>query len=211
MKTDKKALILDSAEQLMTQMTSEELTINLIASNAGIGKGSIYYYFKSKEEIIGAVIERCYKKAIREYFSVINSHSASIEKFRALFECLIRKEFHNKQQNIMVSLHLRESLMLNYKMKLAAIEVVSPILTDILRQGIDEGTMQSDTPVESAEIIVATITFLLDGSIFPYNRNKMKNKLKILANVLDTCLHTPTGSFDFLYKDLYNSLDKTRS
>ena len=202
MKKDKKALILDSAEQLMTQMTSEELTINLIAANAGIGKGSIYYYFKSKEEIIAAVIERCYKKAIREYFSVIDSHSAAIEKFRALFDCLIRKEFHNKQQNIIVSLHLRESLMLNYKMKLASIEVVSPILTDILRQGIEEGTIITDTPEESAEIIVATLTFLLDGSVFPHDEKKKKNKLKILAKVLDTCLHTPPGSFDFLYENI---------
>ena len=202
MKKDKKALILDSAEQLMTQMTSEELTIILIAANAGIGKGSIYYYFKSKEEIIAAVIERCYKKAIREYFSVIDSHSAAIEKFRALFDCLIRKEFHNKQQNIIVSLHLRESLMLNYKMKLASIEVVSPILTDILRQGIEEGTIITDTPEESAEIIVATLTFLLDGSVFPHDEKKKKNKLKILAKVLDTCLHTPPGSFDFLYENI---------
>ena len=59
MKTDKKSLILDSAEQLMTKMTDEEGTVNLIAKNAGIGKGSVYYYFKSKEEIISEVIERC--------------------------------------------------------------------------------------------------------------------------------------------------------
>lgn len=202
MKTDKKNLILDSAEQLMTQMTSEELTVNLIAENAQIGKGSIYYYFNSKEEIVSAVIERCYKKVIREYFSVINSHATAIEKFQSLFRCLIRKEFHNRQQNIMVSLHLRESLMLNNKMKLSAIDVVSPILTDILKQGITEGTIFTDTPEESAEIIVATLTFLLDGSVFPQDEQKKKNKLKIIAKVLDTCLHTPPGSFDFLYENL---------
>lgn len=201
MKTDKKSLILDSAEQLMTKMTDEEVTVNLIAKNAGIGKGSVYYYFKSKEEIISEVIERCYKKAIREYFSVIHSHATALEKVKSLFQCLIRREFHNRQQNVIVSLHLHESLMLHNKMKLAAIEEVSPILTDILRQGIDEGTMFTDTPEESAEIIVAVITFLVDGSVFPPDERKMANKLKIIAKVLDICLHTPPGSFDFLYEN----------
>lgn len=186
----------------MTIMPSEDLTVNLIASNAGIGKGSIYYYFDSKEEIISAVIERSYKKAIREYFSVINSHASSLEKFKSLFNCMIRKEFHNRQRNIIVSLHLHESPMLHNKMKLAAIEEVSPIVTDILRQGIAEGTIITDTPEESAEIIVAVITFLMDTSVFPPDEKKMTNKLKIIAKVLDTCLHTPPGSFDFLYEDL---------
>lgn len=202
MKTDKKKLILDSAEQLLTQMSDEDVTIKLIADNAGIGKGSIYYYFESKEEIISAVMDRCYKKAVREYFSVINSHATALEKFKSLFQCLIRKEFHNRQQNVIISLHLHEDLMLHNKLKLSAIEEVSPILTDILRQGTAEGSMFTDTPEESAEIIVAVITFLMDSSVFPHDKRKMTNKLKIIAKVLDTCLRTPPGSFDFLYKEL---------
>lgn len=202
MKTDKKMLILESAEQLMTKMSAEDITINLIASNAGIGKGSIYYYFDSKEEIISAVIERSYKKAIREYFSEVNSHTTALEKIKSLFRCLAVKEFHNRQQNIIISLHLHESLMLHNKLKLVAIEEVSPILTDILRQGIAEGTIITDTPEESAEIIVAVITFMMDSSVFPHDKKKMTNKLKIIAKVLDICLHTTPGSFDFLYEDL---------
>lgn len=200
MKADKRELILSSAEQLMCIMPDSDISIQLIAKNAGIGKGSTYYYFNSKEEIISAVIERCYKKALHEYFSNINSHNTALEKIKSLFRCMIKKEFHDKQQNLIIKLHLHENLMLHNKMKLVAIEEVSPVLSELLKQGNAEGSISTDMPDESAEMIVAVITFLLDGSVFSSDDKKMRSKLKLFANVLETCLQTPHGSFDFLFE-----------
>lgn len=200
MKKDKKDLILDTTEKLMSVMPDTEITINMIAKNAGIGKGSVYYYFQSKDEILDAVIERCYKRALHEYFSDINVHSTAIEKIRCLFQSIIKKEFHDNQQNLMLTLHLHDDLMLHHKMKLVALEEVSPVLTDLLYQGIEEGTIITDTPEESAEMIVAVITFLFDTSLFPPDDKKYYNKLRIFAKVLETCLQTEPGSFDFLFQ-----------
>ena len=200
MKKDKKDLILDSTEKLMSVMPDSEITINMIAKNAGIGKGSVYYYFQSKDEILDAVIERCYKRALHEYFSDINVHSTAIEKIRCLFQSIIKKEFHDNQQNLMLTLHLHDDLMLHHKMKLVALEEVSPVLTDLLYQGIEEGTIITDTPEESAEMIVAVITFLFYTSVFPPDDKKYYNKLRIFAKVLETCLQTEPGSFDFLFQ-----------
>ena len=66
MKNDKKEQIFDAMEQLLLTIPSGEISVDAIAKQAGIGKGSIYYYFKSKDEILSAVIERSYRRAIRE-------------------------------------------------------------------------------------------------------------------------------------------------
>ena len=71
MKADKREIILDAAERLMMKTSQNDISVSLIAKEAGIGKGSIYYYFKSKEEIMYAVIERGYRKALHEYFQCI--------------------------------------------------------------------------------------------------------------------------------------------
>ncbi len=205
MKKDKKNLILDSTEKLMSIMPDSEITINMIAKNAGIGKGSIYYYFQSKDEILDAVIERCYKKALHEYFSDINVHLTALEKICCLFQSIIKKEFHDNQQNLIIMLHLHDDLMLHNKMKLVALEEVSPVLADLLKQGTEEGTISTDTPEESAEMIVAVITFLFDTSVFPTDDKKNLNKLRLFAKVLETCLHTEEGSFDFLFNASKNS------
>ncbi|MCI5605135.1 MAG: TetR/AcrR family transcriptional regulator [Clostridia bacterium] len=200
MKTNKRNLILDSAERLMFVMPDKDITINLIAKEAEIGKGSIYYYFRSKDEIINAVIERCYKKAIHEYFRAVNNYLTAVEKIKCLFQSMIKKEFHDNQQNFIIALHLNEDILLHNKMKQVAIDEVSPILTEILKQGVAEGSMLTDTPEESAEIIVGVLTFLLDDFSSTIDTHRTYNKLKILANVLETCLRTAEGSFNFLYE-----------
>ncbi|MGN1403810.1 MAG: TetR/AcrR family transcriptional regulator [Ruminococcus sp.] len=199
MKSDKKERILNATEQLMCVMPDREISVNLIAEKAGIGKGSVYYYFESKEEILYAVIERCYKKAIHEYFGGIQSEASALEKIKVLFQSMIKSEFHDNQKNLIRTLHLHESTLLHNQMKLVAIQELSPIMEDLLIQGIAEGSVYTETPKESAEMIVAVITFFLDNTVFPEDP-RMGVKLKIFSNVLDTCLHAAPGSFDFLWE-----------
>ena len=47
----KKDMILDAMQRLMNQNSAQSISVSDVAKEAGIGKGSIYYYFKSKEEI----------------------------------------------------------------------------------------------------------------------------------------------------------------
>ncbi|MGN0666669.1 MAG: TetR/AcrR family transcriptional regulator [Huintestinicola sp.] len=198
MKVDKKDLILDTTEQLMTQLPDSEISVSQIAKEAGIGKGSIYYYFESKEEIMYAVIERAYRKSIHEYFDSIDSSLPALEKIKMLFFSTVKREFNDKRVNLFRTLHLNDNLILHNYIKQIAIAEISPILEKLLIQGIEEGTIRTDTPKESAEMIVAVLTFILDGTVF--NEDIVTyNKLKVFAEVLNTCISADKGSFDFLY------------
>lgn len=198
MKTDKKEIILDASERLMMKASQNDISVSLIAKEAGIGKGSIYYYFKSKEEIMYAVIERGYRKALHEYFSCIDSQLPAIEKIKMLFFCTIKKEFNDNRENLFRKLHVNEDVILHNYVKHIALAEMSPVLEKLLLQGNEEGSIYTDTPKESAEMIVAVLSFILDGTIF-VNDIATYNKLKVFANVLNTCLSAEKGSFDFLF------------
>lgn len=203
----KKDIILNSAEELMCEMDNpaRDITVDMIAKNAGIGKGSIYYYFKSKEEIIDAVIERSWSKAICEYFVNISSQSSTPEKLKLLFRSMLTKEFRDRSRNVIIPLHVQDDLLLHHKMIMTAIRTVSPILTEILEEGRDNGSIRTEAPKESAEMIVAMLTFLLDNSFFPSDNDATYRKLKLYAKVLEVCFQTEKGSFDFLYTPPENS------
>lgn len=198
MKADKREIILDAAERLMMKTSQNDISVSLIAKEAGIGKGSIYYYFKSKEEIMYAVIERGYRKALHEYFQCIDSSLPAAEKIKMLFFCSIKKEFNDNQKNLFRMLHVNEDVILHNYIKHIAIAETAPILEKLLLQGIDEGTIRTDTPKESAEMIVAVLSFILDGTVFD-NDAATYNKLKIFARALNTCISAEDGVFDFLY------------
>ncbi len=194
MKNDKRNLILDTTEQLMTTMPNKEISVNLIAEKAGIAKGSIYYYFESKDEILYAVIERSYKKALREYFEIIESGHTAIEKIVLLFQSMITPEFRDNQKNFIISLHLSENMEIHNKMNSAAVQEISPVLKELLIQGIEEGSIETDIPEETAELIVALLTFLLDGLRFSDEQKEIR-KLKIFLRFLESCLNTEKGVF----------------
>ncbi|MCM1381866.1 MAG: TetR/AcrR family transcriptional regulator, partial [Muribaculaceae bacterium] len=139
---NKSDIILNSAEELMFGMANpaKDITVDMIAKNAGIGKGSIYYYFKSKEEIMDAVIERSYSLAIREYFSSADKNRGTVEKLKTLFRSILKKEFRDNSENVIVRLHLQDDLVLHHKMMITAIKTVSPILTEILEEGRANGS-----------------------------------------------------------------------
>ena len=52
--------ILDALQQLMEKNNIHHISVSDIAAKAGIGKGSIYYYFSSKDAILDALIKRSY-------------------------------------------------------------------------------------------------------------------------------------------------------
>ena len=201
MKENKVEIILNSAEELMCSMDApnRDITVDMIAKNADIGKGSIYYYFESKDEIIDAVIERSYTSAIKEYFTSTNNCINTYEKLKRLFLSMIRKEFQDNSHNVIISLHIQDDIMLHYKLMMTAIKTVSPILTEILKDGVADGSIHTETPAESAEMIVAMLTFLLNRSFFPSDDASMYRKLKLYAHILETCLETEEGSFSFLF------------
>lgn len=201
MKNDKKEAILEAAQELMCRMPNKDISVSLIAGQAGIAKGGVYYYFESKEEIIDAVVEKCYKNAIHEFFRSLDYEKSALQKIKLLFKSLIKSEFSNKEQNLILALHLNEDAQIHNKMKMIAVKEIAPILTALLQQGCAEGSIQTEYPKESAEMIVAVLTFFFDRCLFPSDNESTYHRLKIFAHVLEICLQADKGSFGFIYED----------
>ena len=57
--------ILDALQELLENNPIQNISVSDIAKKAEMGKGSIYYYFPSKEAILDALIERNYEKPLK--------------------------------------------------------------------------------------------------------------------------------------------------
>ena len=200
MKQDKYEIILNSARELMClKSASTDITVDMIAKHAGIGKGSIYYYFHSKDEIIDAVINQCYTAAIGDFIASIKNRENTLEKLRLLFQSILSSELKDKNRNVIRELHLQNDIITNYKLMMTSIKVISPIVTELLIEGTQNGELHADYPKESAQMIIAMMTFLLDNSFFPQNNESRLRNLKLYSQILETCLKAKPGSFDFLF------------
>ena len=63
-KQEKYNKILDALKELLETKELSTISVSEIAQTAGIGKGSIYYYFSSKDAILEALVARSYKEPL---------------------------------------------------------------------------------------------------------------------------------------------------
>ncbi|HIE30743.1 TPA: TetR/AcrR family transcriptional regulator, partial [Candidatus Poribacteria bacterium] len=57
-KEDKKEFIIEASRELFARFGLKKTTMDEIAKKCGMSKATLYYYFKSKEDIFRAVIDK---------------------------------------------------------------------------------------------------------------------------------------------------------
>lgn len=62
---DRRNQILDTAEDVFAKHGFDEATMDDIAGKSGLSKGAIYWYFKKKDDIISALLERVFRRSIQ--------------------------------------------------------------------------------------------------------------------------------------------------
>lgn len=83
MAPDKRTQILLTAQKLFQEKGLGMATMEDVARAAGMGKSSLYYYFKSKEEIFNAVLETEISEILLETMKRVSSKTSLAEKLNA--------------------------------------------------------------------------------------------------------------------------------
>lgn len=84
---DKRIRLINGADQLFHQQGISTTTLANIAQLADVPLGNVYYYFKSKESIVFAVIENRLKM-LEQIFEELNTLSGPKDKIKGLIEKL---------------------------------------------------------------------------------------------------------------------------
>lgn len=91
---DKKEQILHAALEVFARQGLEKGKIADIAEQAGIGKGTIYEYFHSKEEIFHAIEKLFITDTIDELRAIAKSKKSATKKIREI--CGLSLDMHNQ-------------------------------------------------------------------------------------------------------------------
>lgn len=197
----KKDLILDSMQKLMQKKDTQSISVSEIAKEAGIGKGSIYYYFRSKEDIVDAVIERSYSDAIQKAKELVQNPALDAQtKMEIIFRTCRDSSMELSRQEAGSYMELQQSALLHQQYIYIMIRNLRPILADIIRQGNREETIICDSPDETAEIVLIILTIKFDRYLSSSDAMQTQKTLDVFTYMLETSFHIEKGRLDYIWE-----------
>ena len=179
--------ILDAAGRLFGVKGYSKCTVNDILGAVGIAKGTFYYYFKSKEEVLDAIIDR-----VTEIVVVRAKEAASHPELSPVMKVLniiLSMRVKNEVDNdFMEGLHKPENALMHQKSLSLMVTRVAPILAKVVDQGISQGIFKSDFPAQYMRIFLTASITLLDDGIFQVKPEEQQMTLRALVALLEKML-----------------------
>ncbi len=191
--------ILDALQTLLGDKNIQNISVSEIAQTAGIGKGSIYYYFPSKDSIVDALVERNYEKPLETAKNLAKQTSISpFTRMAMIFQACRNSSTEFRAQDETKTSDAKEDAFIRQKYMKHLISEMKPVLTEIIRQGIEQGEIHFDYPAALAEIVLIVLTVKLDNSLVPSDPGEIEETILGLISLLEKGTENPAGSLNFL-------------
>ncbi|MBP2643092.1 MAG: TetR family transcriptional regulator [Firmicutes bacterium] len=194
---ERKNEIMDAAQNLFESKGYEETSVNDIIQKVGIAKGTFYYYFKSKEEIMDAVVDREMDIQLQHIMKIIDDKSCNaLIKLKNIIRDNVKR--YSRRIELLGYLHKKENIVMHQKSLVQSVKKFAPVLSKIIQQGIDEKLFNTRYPLEVTEFLLVGMNFMFDPSIFSWSNEEYATRMEAFAEVLENTLIVQKGEFSFL-------------
>jgi AcrR family transcriptional regulator len=197
--------ILDAALRLVYTKGYEQMTIQDILNELQISKGAFYHYFDSKSTLLEALVERIMMDQIIPLLLPIvqDDHMPAIQKLERYFDTAAR--WKANQKAFMLAL-LRvwvadENAIVRQKLLNMSVKQVTPQLSKIIRQGVQEGVFTNTYPDQVCQVIIYiiqglsdTIVELLFSSEVNRDHSHIASTITVYVNALTDAMERVLGA-----------------
>ena len=157
---ERKKEILDIAAELFTTKGYDNTSTTDILDRVGIARGTIYYHFKSKEEILDTLIDRMTQGIVHNVKAALSCEASAPQKIMSFIgatrvDSAIGKEITDQA-------HKPQNALMHQKMMNSLLAELTPIAAGIIKDGTKEGSFSTDYPEETAEMLLIYSSVIFD-------------------------------------------------
>ena len=160
--------ILDAAERLLARYGYQKMTMDDLAREAGIGKGTTYLHFPSKQEVILCSIDRIVDRLLEQLRVIAQSTDTPAVKVRKILATRVLFRFDSVKgysQGLDDVLRALRSAYLARRQRYFAAEAA--VIADVLRAGQASGVFTVQDPMALAYTLL-----LATNSLLPYSLSR---------------------------------------
>ena len=189
--------ILDAAHTLFTTKGFQPTTMEDILRIVGIAKGTLYYHFPSKEQILKALVLRIVHQVEQQAREIATSSAPAADKLAAIMSAMRLVDTETK---LVDQFHAPGNAEFHLLSITAMIEHLTPVLAEVITQGVAEGAFTTERPYDVIELLLSASGILLDQDIMKPSPAELARRQETLIWASETLLGAEPGSLGFLTK-----------
>ena len=180
--------ILDATDSLLSRYGYKKMTIDDLAKEVGIGKGSVYLHFTSKEEIVLSHIDRIVERLKVKLHKIAAETDSPESRLKRMLVCRVLHRFDSVQHYTVSISDLLAAIrprLLERRQKYFAEE--AQIFAGIVVEGQIGGVFQNGDAMEIADTLMTATNSLLPLSLSTEElgeREEIEEKITRLADLL---------------------------
>lgn len=205
-KTYRRTTILESAERLFYEKGYEKTRMVEIADDCELSKGTLYLYFRSKEDVAQGVVERSYDIMIEFLRNAADRAATGFEKLRAMLEAF-RRFYLDENQRFYLATVLENYLKIppctdspddedgieEENGFFSRVFLIRRMIVDLIRHGIEDGSIRPTIDAEVASVAYMELVFGFYKEIFDHGLSLDKRMVpleRLIREVNDLLIMT---------------------
>lgn len=201
---ERKNEILDVAERLFGTKGFDSTSTTDILNEIGIARGTLYYHFKSKEEILDAMISRMMDRMIEKAKAIAAQRDVPVLQRLTMMMLSLNVGDGHLGQELLEQAHKPQNALMHQKMEKCLLSGINPIITDLIKEGITEGICQTDYPQEAAEMTFLYVNTIFDD-LMEHSKEEKQRKIAAFIYNLERLLNMEQGSMEAVIMPLFRS------
>lgn len=198
---ERKNEILDVANDLFNKKGFDQTSISDIQNEIGIARGTLYYHFKSKEEILDSLTTRYTEMILSKAQKAADNKK--IETMERLRNTLLALNIEKAGGSALLEpLHTPQNALMNEKNRVALLRSVTPIISSVIEEGNEDGTFNAMFPEETVELLLSYEMSVLEEPLMGFTKEELTTRLHRFTLNAERLLGTGSGELEWL-KDLF--------
>lgn len=162
--------ILDAASELAREVGFSHLTMEKVAEKAGVSKGTIYTYFKDKQELLRMLMREAAGDFLKELDTITSTDSGSVRE-RLLPVAELMDEFSREHKELFLYLHQpgeigNEIHRAECSEGMKTFHIMLSAVSSILKDGIAKGELVKSDPDLMSFLFIGSLHNLLLSEVY---------------------------------------------
>jgi AcrR family transcriptional regulator len=158
--TVRREAFLDVAQRLVETKGYEAMSIQDVLEALEVSKGAFYHYFDSKQALLEAVVERFADGVMDRMAPILSDPNLSaLEKLERVFAGIAGWKAERKDLVLaIIEVWSSDSnAIVREKLRRMSVRLMTPLLSSVIKQGIDEGVFNVASPDETATVLLSVM------------------------------------------------------